>query len=204
MVVLAIRGQSFPSQDCGTTDGTVVAWTLLKNVNLRQSRFDILKNSYMYDSQISYILFIWSTKTKRDSHEFERNIYRISSAKDFLFNHWHVIPRDARVVRRVKSSANTYLEKWQSILRKRFLEKLINRKMEFLSGSVPLRHMIEQFEEYIFWIFNLLYSKGKEVAPVIIKKSTSQYNLCHHDHMNFLWSQLDNLFCHVTASRCWN
>ena len=44
--------------------------------------------------------------------------------------------------------------------------------MEFLSGSVPLRHMIEQFEEYIFWIFNLLYAKEKQVAPVIIKKST--------------------------------
>ena len=44
--------------------------------------------------------------------------------------------------------------------------------MAFLSGSVPLRHMIEQFEEYIFWIFNLLYAKGKKVVPGIIKKST--------------------------------
>ena len=44
--------------------------------------------------------------------------------------------------------------------------------MEFLSCSVPWRYMIEQFEEYIFWIFNLLYAKGKKVAPVIIKKST--------------------------------
>jgi len=38
--------------------------------------------------------------------------------------------------------------------------------MEFLSGSVPLRHLIEHFEEYIF------YAKGKQEAPVIIKKST--------------------------------
>jgi len=41
-----------------------------------------------------------------------------------------------------------------------------------VSGSVPWCHMIEQFEEYVFGIFNLPYAKGKKVAPVIIKKSS--------------------------------
>ena len=52
-----------------------------------------------------------------------------------------------------------------------YISKL-EEKWKFLSGTVPWRYMIEQFEEYIFWIFNLLYAKGKRVAPVIIKKST--------------------------------
>ena len=52
-----------------------------------------------------------------------------------------------------------------------YISKL-EEKWKFLSGSVPVGHMIEQFEEYIFLIFNLLYAKEKQVAPVIIKKST--------------------------------
>ena len=39
-----------------------------------------------------------------------------------------------------------------------YISKL-EEKWTFLSGPVPWRYMIEPFEEYIFWIFNLLYAK---------------------------------------------
>ena len=48
----------------------------------------------------------------------------------------------------------------------------LEEKWKFLFGPVPWRHMIEPFEEYIFWIFNLLYAKEKKIAPDIMKKST--------------------------------